>query len=333
MNFIGLRKWLLVLPLGVLLGASHVVFSAPGEDYFSGSEVREFIAELVKKDGFSQPELEKLFAGIDHKQNVLDAISRPAEGKAWREYRPIFLTKSRIQQGVAFWKENQEILERAEATYGVPAEIIVAILGVETRYGQNFGSFRVIDALATLGFHYEPRATFFRKELREFLLMAREEKQDPFSMLGSYAGAMGYPQFIPSSFRAYAVDFDGNGRRDFWSGSIDAIGSIGNYLAKNGWQRDGGIVVRTKKAGTATVPLGKIGRKPEWTAADLRARGIEPSPDLPADTRVSVVHLEGAYGDEYWLALHNFHMIMTYNRSQLYAMAVYQLAQEVRKAR
>ncbi len=300
---------------------------------FSGTEVHAFMDTLVKEDGFQRDELERIFSRIEYKQNVIDAISRPAEGKPWRDYRPIFLTRSRILQGVKFWNENRDVLARAEQQYGVPAEIIVAILGVETRYGQNFGSFRVIDSLATLGFHYEPRAAFFRKELREFLIMAREESSDPFAMLGSYAGAMGYPQFIPSSFRAYAVDFDKDGKRDFWSGSVDAIGSIGNYLARNGWKAGEPVVLRARANDSGARAVANSSRKPDMTPEQLAANGIDPPSQLAPDELVSVIHLEGEYGDEYWLGLHNFHVIMTYNRSRLYAMAVFQLAQEVRNAR
>ncbi len=307
--------------------------SASAGAKFQSAEVRAFMDSLVQEDGFDRAELERVFAGIEYKQNVIDAISRPAEGKPWRDYRPIFLTRSRILQGVEFWNKNQELLARAEEKYGVPAEIIVAILGVETRYGQNFGSFRVIDSLATLGFHYEPRASFFRKELREFLIMAREESSDPFEMLGSYAGAMGYPQFIPSSFRAYAVDFDGNGKRDFWSGSVDAIGSIGNYLARNGWKAGEPIVLRTRVDGPGAQKIANQSKKPDLAPSVLAAHGVLVPDSLGPQDEASLVRLEGAYGEEFWLGLHNFHVIMTYNRSRLYAMAVYQLAQEVRSAR
>lgn len=333
MKFSRAGKWLWLLPLGLVLAVSQGLAPAASTGKFSGAEARAFVDQLVREDGFDRAALEQLFSRIEYKQNVIDAISRPAEGKPWRDYRPIFLTRSRVLQGARFWNEHEAVLARAEQEYGVPAKIIVAILGVETRYGQNFGSFRVVDSLATLGFHYPPRQEFFRKELRQFLLMAREEQRDPFTMLGSYAGAMGYPQFIPSSFRAYAVDFDGDGSRDFWNGSVDAIGSIANYLRRNGWKPSEQIVLRVGEVETGAQRIANQGLKPTHTVAELREHGVVPPADLAADTKVSLVHLEGAYGDEYWVGLHNFHVIMTYNRSRLYAMAVYQLAEEVLAAR
>ncbi|MEQ4537885.1 MAG: lytic murein transglycosylase B, partial [Billgrantia sp.] len=208
--------------LAGLLGGGAQALAA---DYQDSPQVTEFVEEMTRDYGFASEQLYALFAEVERKQAILDAISRPAEKvKPWKEYRPIFITDKRIAQGVEFWNKNQAALEKAEAEYGVPPQFIVAIIGVETFYGGNTGSWRVMDALSTLAFDYPPRAPFFRKELREFLMLTREEQVDPITLKGSYAGAMGLPQFMPSSFRAYAVDFDGDGHINIWSNPTDAIG-------------------------------------------------------------------------------------------------------------
>lgn len=186
-----------------------------------------------------------VFAEVQRKQSILDAISRPAERvKPWKDYRPMFITDARIARGVDFWRQHEAVLARAEQEYGVPAQYIVAIIGVETFFGRNTGNYRVIDALSTLGFDYPPRAEFFRKELREFLLLAREEQLDPLTLKGSYAGAMGLPQFMPSSFRNFAVDFDGDGHINIWNNPDDAIGSVASYFKRHGWVPGEGVVSR-----------------------------------------------------------------------------------------
>lgn len=237
--------------LGSVGLAGAVLGSVPlhAADY-TGANVDEFIAEMTRDYGFASEQLRDLFKQAERKQAILDAISRPAERvKPWKEYRPIFLTDSRVAQGVDFWRENEAALSRAEAEYGVPAEIIVAIIGVETFYGRNTGSHRVIDALSTLGFDYPPRQPFFRQQLKEFLLLTREEQVDPLTLKGSYAGAMGLPQFMPSSFRAYAVDFDGDGHIDIWNNPTDAIGSAASYFKQHGWAAGEPVVARAKVSG------------------------------------------------------------------------------------
>ena len=194
----------------------------------------DFIAEMQANHGFDREQLQLLMDKATYRQAIIDAISRPAEGKSWREYRPIFVTESRSRQGVEFWDANADLLARAEAEYGVPPEIIVAIIGVETRYGQHLGSYPVLDSLSTLAFGYPKRGKFFRGELTEFMLLSREETIDMTSAMGSYAGALGMPQFIPSSYRAYAVDFDADGRRDLWQSSADVIGSVASYFKRHG---------------------------------------------------------------------------------------------------
>jgi len=247
--------------------------------------VQDFIAEMVAQHGFDQNHLQSLMKDVQKQTTAIDAIARPAEGKPWKEYRPIFLTKKRISNGVQFWRDHHEELEKAEARFGVPAEIIVAIIGVETFYGKRAGNYPVLDALTTLGFDYplenttrerqQRRELFFRKELKEYLLMSREEKADPREFKGSYAGAMGMPQFISSSFRAYAVDFDGDGRADLLNSVADAVGSVANYLSRFGWEEGEQIVLPAKVSTNEPEKLERLGTKPSLTVAQLRSRGVE----------------------------------------------------------
>ncbi len=299
--------------------------------YEQRPEVRDFIATMAARHDFSSSELQALFARIQPRQAVLDAISRPAEAKPWHRYRPIFLTERRIREGAGFLRDNRTILARAEAEYGVPAEIITAILGVETFYGRHRGRHPVFASLTTLAFDYPQRGRFFRGELEQFLLLVREEDMDPLSALGSYAGAMGLPQFIASSFRHYAVDFDGDGRRDIWNSTADAIGSIANYLQRHGWQRDAAIAVPARVEGSehGKFAYRKKPRKPAHTVGKLRRHGIRPVTPLADETRAALLVLEAESGPGYWLTLHNFYVITRYNHSPLYAMAVYQLGREI----
>lgn len=328
-----LSRALAVGVCSVALVAVCMMGSADLEAKFSEPEVDDFIENMVNEHGFDADFLYGVFSRTVYRQNIIDAISRPAEGKPWSEYRQIFVTKSRIKQGVEFLNQYADTLKRAEAEYGVPVEVIGAIIGVETRFGRNMGSFRTLDALSTLGFYYPPRKKFFKKELREFLIMAREEQRDPSSMLSSYAGAMGFPQFMPSSFRAYAVDFNGDGRRDFWSNPIDAIGSVANYLSRHGWRKGDPVTFRAEGVPASADEIPNAGMKPKMTLGELASAGVriplQQSPDTPA----SLIRLDGKGGTEYWVGLRNFHVIMTYNRSRLYAMAVHQLSQELLNAR
>ena len=301
---------------------------------YTGPNVDEFIAEMTRDYGFAGEQLRDLFKQAERKQAILDAISRPAERvKPWKEYRPIFLTDSRIAQGVDFWRENEAALSRAEAEYGVPAEVIVAIIGVETFYGRNTGSHRVIDALSTLGFDYPPRQPFFRQQLKEFLLLTREEQVDPLTLKGSYAGAMGLPQFMPSSFRAYAVDFDGDGHIDIWNNPTDAIGSAASYFKQHGWTAAAPVVARAKVSGKRFEEGLTVGLESQKNAGEMRALGWQFDKSVADDTPVTAFRLEGADGDEYWLGLPNFYVITRYNRSVMYAMAVHQLSQLLAEAR
>jgi membrane-bound lytic murein transglycosylase B len=258
-------------------------------------------------------------------------MSHPAEAKPWYEYRKIFLTEGRADAGVAFWREHVVALERAASEYGVDPEIIVAIIGVETFYGQRTGKYRVINALATLGFDYPPRAVFFRKELAQYLLLARDEGWDMLDPLGSYAGAMGMGQFIPSSYRMYAVDFSGDGKRDLWN-SVDAIGSVANYFRRHGWALGEGVATRAADGQTDDVIEGlKTDPKPSYDRGVLSRQGLLPEAMPEGEGPFSVIALEAEEGMEYWIGQNNFYVITRYNRSPLYAMAVYQLSQEIKR--
>lgn len=318
-----------------LFGAFGIAPAALAADY-QGEKVAEFVREMTQDYGFASEQLVEMLAQAERKQAILDAISRPAERvKPWKEYRPIFITDSRVAQGVDFWRENEAALARAEQEYGVPAEVIVAIIGVETFYGRNTGSYRVIDALSTLGFDYPPRQPFFRQQLKEFLLLAREEQVDPLTLTGSYAGAMGLPQFMPSSFRAYAVDFDADGRIDIWKNPVDAIGSAANYFKQHGWTADEPVVARATVKGERHSDGLTEGLEPVKNAAELRQLGWQWQSDknMADDTAVTAFRLDGADGDEYWVGLPNFYVITRYNRSVMYAMAVHQLAEQLAQAR
>lgn len=306
-------------------------FTAPRADLNGHVEVEEFIVEMVQKHGFELPYLRRLFAETHLKESILEAISRPAEAKPWHEYRPIFIQEARIRDGVKFWERHAETLQRAEQRFGVPAEIIIAIIGVETRYGRNTGRYRVLDALSTLAFEYPPRASFFRAELEQFLLMSREEGLDPLELKGSYAGAMGQPQFIASSYRSYAIDFNGDGRRDLLNDIDDVIGSVANYFKRHGWKSGEAIALRATASGGSIAEIVARGYKPSTPVRELRAHGVSYGGGLADETPAALLELEAKERNEYWVALHNFYVITRYNHSPLYAMAVYQLAQAIKE--
>lgn len=307
--------------------------SAGAAGYAGHPAAAQFVETMAKQHGLPRAEVEALLAQAQRQQSILDAISRPAEAKPWRDYRPIFLTRARIDGGVAFWNTNAQILADAERHFGVDARVIVAIVGVETRYGAHTGKYRVLDALCTLGFDYPKRADFFRKELEQFLLLSREEQVDALAAKGSYAGAMGQGQFIPSSYRNYAVDFDGDGRRDLWNSERDVLGSVANYFKVHGWQQGAPVVARARVSGTAYKALLEKGLKPHMPAGDLAKYGVRTDTPVAADTPVALVELEGAGGPEQWVLFNNFYVITRYNRSPLYAMAVHQLSEEIAAAR
>lgn len=305
---------------------------APAADEASfRAGLAEFKQEVGERHGFSDQTLALWFADVELQQPILDAISRPAERvRPWHEYRGIFLTDRRIDGGVEFWREHEAALQAIGAEYGVAPEIIVAIIGVETLYGRITGRWRVLDALATLAFAYPPRAAFFRRELEHFLLLSREERLEPRAALGSYAGAMGPPQFIPSSYRAYAVDGSGNGRRDLFHDWDDVLASVANYFKVHGW-RDGEPVAQPAEVagnwpGTHPANSLELGS----TVAGLQTEGYRFTSALPDEAPAMMVRLDGVDGDELWVGYHNFRVITRYNRSVMYALAVYQLSQAIR---
>jgi len=293
-------------------------------------DVRLFIDEMSKKHGFKVKELDSIFRKVEFSEPVLKAISRPAETLPWHKYRPIFLGSARIQLGVEFWRQHRDSLQRAQVQFGVPAELVVAIIGVETRYGKDKGKYAVINSLSTLAFDYPKRSSFFRSELEQYLLLTKEQGFDPLVLTGSYAGAMGIPQFVSSSYRNYAIDFDQNGVIDIWNSMDDAIGSIGNYFKQHGWQTGGQVAMPAVVKGDKYKQLAMDDLKPINTADELRRYDVTASTALSHDTRARLLVLENENSNEYWLGFENFYVITRYNNSPLYAMAVYQLADEIR---
>ncbi len=299
-------------------------------------DVQKFINEMVSEHGFKQSELESLFKQVQIKQKIIDAMSRPAEkSKAWYEYRKIFLTDKRIKQGVKFWQENTNVLKYAEEVYGVPAEIIVAIIGVETFYGRLQGSYRVMDALSTLAFRYPKRSKFFRGELKHFLVMSKDQKFDPLSKKGSYAGAMGMGQFIPSSFQSYAIDFNGDGEKNIWTNNEDAIGSVANYFKRHGWKKDQPVADQVNLSKSTTLTKKDSCRrscKLKLSVAEFRQKGVVGETQVDDKTAAILLWLKQKNNNEYWLGYKNFYVISRYNHSTLYSMAVYQLSQEIKNS-
>jgi membrane-bound lytic murein transglycosylase B len=288
----------------------------------------DFIAEMVSRHGFESDYLQSLLSDARLRPSVIERMTRPAEGLPWHAYRKIFLGRKRVEAGAEFWNRHATLLATAEARYGVAAEIIVAIIGVETFYGRQTGSDPVLESLATLAFDYPPRATFFRGELEQVLLLSREESLDPAALRGSYAGALGLPQFIPSSYRRLAVDFDGDGRRDLLDNPADAIGSVANYLARSGWKPGESVAVPARLRGDQYRTLLQRGLKPSMAVGDLSSIGVSAVQVAQAES-AALLSLEGEGGTEFWLGFENFYAITRYNRSPLYAMAVRDLAEEV----
>lgn len=291
--------------------------------------ISQFIREMAQTHHFDKAQLEDVFSQAKMHPRIIEAISRPAEGKPWYQYRKIFITPGRISGGVKFKNQYKTILDQADAKYGVPPEIVTAIVGVETRYGKHKGSYPVLDSLSTLAFGYPPRSRFFRKELVQYLLMTREEKFDPLQQKGSYAGAMGMPQFIPSSFRRYAVDFDGDGTRDLWDNPADVIGSVANYFKKHKWKSGQPVITQVKVHGKKYKSLVSKGIRPNKTWQELLDNGVILPADLPTNLPGRLLEFKTADGYEYWVGWPNFYAISRYNHSALYSLAVYQLSQEI----
>ncbi|MCE2950388.1 MAG: lytic murein transglycosylase B [bacterium] len=300
-------------------------------------EVEAFIEEMVDRHAFERDALRATFAQVRIQQQVLGAMHSQSRPRPWFEYRPAFVNRPRIAGGARFWQENAAVLERAQAQYGVPAELVVATIAAETLFGKMMGSHPVLDSLATLAFEFPKRAPFFRGELEQFLLLARELSIDPAQPRGSFAGAMGIPQFMPTSYRKYAVDFDADGRIDLFRSAADAIGSVANYYRVFGWVSGGPVAVRASAPVDLAEAQAKLGIKPHTTVGALAALGIAANPPHAAELDPSlpamVFPLIMKEGTEYWLGFDNFFVITRYNRAIHYAMAVFELAREIRALR
>ncbi|MGD2129639.1 MAG: lytic murein transglycosylase B [Lysobacterales bacterium] len=320
-------KRILVILLVSILSTSCQAQHHPGAE--------EFAARAAAEYNLDPEEVLLVLQNARFQKSIVDAISRPAEAKPWFEYRPIFITEKRIAGGEEFWRNHELLVSTAAEEYGVDPQVIVAIIGVETFYGRIMGSYRVLDALATLSFHYpdtgNDRSDFFSKELMQFFLLGSEEGLPLREVTGSYAGAMGMGQFMPSSYREYAVDLDGDGRRDLWSSMGDVIGSVANYLHRHGWQYGQPVAVPAEVAPDANMDLvARRDFKPGRTVSELAEGGFTPLDTVPGDLPATVVRLEEEDHDSYWITFNNFYVITRYNRSPLYAMAVFELSEAVR---
>lgn len=330
---------LTILLSSLLFASSAIAASAASKPENPGvfdnpGPVRQFIAYMVKKYNFDADTLTNLFKQVHVRQSIIDAISRPAESKPWYQYRKIFVNRERVRGGVLFWNANKDIIHKVAEAYKVAPQILVAIVGVETRYGKHTGRYPVIDALSTLAFDYPPREKFFRSELAQYLLMTREEGLNPLAQKGSYAGAMGMPQFISSSFRHYAVDFDKDGKRDLWNNIADAMGSIANYFNKHGWRYGQPIATRVKVSGLKyREMIDNNGLKPKYTPQQMRLAGVQLADNVPDNIKGCLIELDSGHGPEYWAAWENFYVISRYNHSALYAMAVSQLGEAINQSR
>ena len=317
---------LILLPLPVAAA------SLDRGDYRFREDVEQFIERLAGSSDYSEQELVDLFSQVKNQRHLFERMNKPAEKLEWHQYRKIFLTDKRVSRGVAFWERNSELLDRIERDYGVPPEIVVAIVGVETFYGQYKGKAPVFDTLVTFAFDYPKRARFFTAELEAYLRLARENGFDPRSLKGSYAGAMGMPQFISSSYRNYAVDYDGDGHADLFESLPDVLGSVANYFRKHGW-KPGAPVVHPLQGDATAAGRFKTDLKPAYRWAQLKAAGFSSEEPIPDDAPVSLLRLKQPQSEEYWAGRDNFYVITRYNHSELYAMAVHQLGQAIRQAR
>jgi membrane-bound lytic murein transglycosylase B len=311
-------KWLIACYLCLfLVSCAHTVKNQETVD--------GFIQQMVTKHQFDEDMLTNLFGQVELSEDIINKISKPAEALPWYKYRRIFLKEPRIKAGVEFWHKHAGTLAAVEQQTGVPPAIIVAIIGVETQYGQNTGNFRVIDALSTLGFAYPPRSTFFRSELEQFLLLCREEKINPLTPTGSYAGAMGMPQFMPSSFRRYSIDFDKDNYRDIWRNPNDVIASIGRYFVEHGWKRGENVALFIRD-GVHTSEKGMDYLKQNLRFLKFNSPVPNISTPLLSTQKAKIIAFKQENGEELWAALDNFNVITRYNHSPLYAMAVFQLS-------
>jgi membrane-bound lytic murein transglycosylase B len=330
-------RQLTLIALALLASADAAAQSAdspalPARLDLKRPDVVAFVHEVSAQDGIKPRELRKLLKEAQPQSKIIEIMTRPIEKVApWYEYHDRFVTPERISDGVQFWNEHRESLEHIATQFQVPPEYIVAILGVETHYGRNTGGFRALDALATLAFYYPPREKFFRSELAEFLVLARENKFDPLAVKGSYAGALGVPQFMPSQYRRYAVDEDTNQRRDLWADWDDILASVANYLREHGWTPGGPVLAEVRLDPDPNFQIEPHNLKLNETVDSLAARGVKIEVQLPADTPALLISAEQRDGPAYRVGFHNFWVITQYNASARYAMAVYDLAQALQQ--
>jgi len=292
-------------------------------------EIEKFIAYMAQTHGFSARDLRLLFAKVQPSQDVTRAMAAPSTAKPWYEFKPLFVDQSRIAGGVRFWNDNGEVLTQARNEFGVPESIIVALIGVETRYGRNTGGFRVMDTLTTLAFDWPSRRDFFRRELEQFLLLAREQGWDPLTIKGSFAGALGMPQFMPGSYRRYAIDYNKDGQIDLWRSAADVIGSVSSYLKEFGWKDGEPVVAPARVEAADPQVLLELGLKPSLTLDEWRIRGADVTLTLPDSLVACVFSVDLAGGPEFWFGFDNFYALLQYNRSRNYAMAIVELAREI----
>jgi membrane-bound lytic murein transglycosylase B len=330
------RAAIIVAALAALTVTEALAQPPAPASYADRPEVRAFVREMAQRHNFNEKRLLRVFRQLRREEAVLQAIEAPIPEKArsWKGYRDLFVTERRIDAGIAFWQRHLEALDRARRYYGVPEEYIVAIIGVETYFGRNTGGWRVVDALATLAFDYPPREDFFRGELESYLLYARKLRLDVLSVKGSYAGAIGIPQFMPSSYLKYAVDFDGDGVADLRNSAVDAIGSVANFLREHGWAAGEAVQLGARVDGDAYRAYANDGFQPRYALAELEKAGIVPTDAAPAgDMLATLVQLETPdEPDEFRIGLHNFYVLTRYNRSAFYASAVADLAKALRAA-
>lgn len=325
------RVGLLLTALGASLPAQ-----SQASNYANHPEAAKLIQTLVQKHGFEETFVRAVLAEAQMQPAVIKAILPPSDPrvKSWKNYRARFIDPIRINRGLEFWRTHNKTLNAASKQYGVPPEIIVAIIGVETIYGKNTGAFQTVSALATLGFDYPPRAPLFLSELEELFVLAREQKRDPRDYLGSYAGALGLPQFMPSSYRRFAVDFDGDGDIDLMQSPADAIGSVANFLRQHGWEEGGVVAIKVRAAEGDLQPLADAGIEPKLGAEEIAPLGVKPKEGVPAGAKFAVIDLETPdQPTEYWLGFQNFYTLTRYNRSSFYAMSVFHLAEALKESR
>ena len=316
-----MKKLLLLIPFISVLSNAKV----------NQKTVEDFIVNTAKNNNLNEQTVRTIVNQAKRQQSIIDAMNRPAEKKKqWHEYRNIFLKQKRIDGGVEFWNTHKTTLEKVSKESGVPIEIIVAIIGVETNYGGNMGSYRVIDALYTLAFDYPKRSPFFTKELEKFLVLTEKEKISATETKGSYAGAMGYGQFMPSSYLMYSLDHDKDGSRDLLNNIDDAIASVANYFKAHGWKKDQTVVLKASVESDFTK-LKKQALKPSLNIKQLNKMGYKTKQKLDDKVMVSLTQLQQKDDMEYWFGMHNFYVITRYNHSEMYAMAVYQLSLEIAK--